>query len=99
MYDIWNYRVELPKETKKLICPQHNGDPFKNIPIHYIHNKSKNIETCVLLTYVYTVVNKIVHVRASHENQYLGSIYILTALTLVNEDAALSMPWLYSTVI
>jgi hypothetical protein len=36
--------------------------------------------------------------KGSVENINLGALYILSALTLVNDDAATSMPWLYESV-
>jgi hypothetical protein len=32
------------------------------------------------------------------DTQALGAFYILAALTLVNHDAAVSLPWLYQSV-
>ena len=34
----------------------------------------------------------------SNENKSLGAFYVLSALTLVNNDAAESLPWLYQSV-
>jgi len=97
LQDIWNYRASLTRETKQLLCPQ--GDPFDNIPLKNISKKNKIIDTLTLKTYIYTIVNKIVNDDATRENQILGGMYVLTAITLVNYEAALSMPWLHSTVI
>ena len=34
----------------------------------------------------------------SNEDKSLGAFYVLSALTLVNNDAAESLPWLYQSV-
>jgi hypothetical protein len=97
LHDIWNYRASLSREAKASICP--TGNPFSQIPLNRIVKKNEIIDSTTLKTYIYKIVNNIVNDRASRENQSLGAIYVLTAITLVNRDAALSMPWLYSTVI
>ena len=38
LYDIWDYRAQLTKETKTLICPP-NGMPFREIPMHIIQSQ------------------------------------------------------------
>ena len=35
----------------------------------------------------------------NHDSRALGAYYVLACLTLVNEDAATAMPWLYQSVV
>ena len=49
--------------------------------------------------YCYTIVNTLINSAESVQNQNLGAIYVLTALTLVNSDAANALPWLFQSVI
>jgi hypothetical protein len=94
LMDIWNYRANMPIETKIDICPP-TGNPFVYcIDSNYLENlnsitKIRN----VILDCLDLLVGK-----GSVENKNLGALYILSALTLVNDDAATSMPWLYESV-
>ncbi len=92
--DIWNYRAQLSLEVKTNICPP-TGDPFRNINIAYILNDPDllNIKKNVL-----TIMEKLVNSGVDRDSKSLGSYYVLAALTLVNESAANSMPWLFHSV-
>ena len=97
LYDIWEYRAQLTKETKILICPP-NGTPFREIPIHIIQtNHHMNID--ILKQFCINIINQFINTSPFRENQVLGAIYILSALTLVSPNAAESMPWLYQAVL
>ena len=97
LYDIWEYRSEITRENKLLICPPH-GTPFREIPIHMIqHNYHMNIDT--LKNFSILIINLFINSSPFRENQKIGAIYILSALTLVSPNAAESMPWLYQSVI
>jgi hypothetical protein len=92
--DIWNYRAQLSNEVKQNICPP-NGDPFRNINIAYIMNETDllNIKNKIL-----DVLEKFVNNGIDRDSKTLGSYYVLGALTLVNESAASSLPWLFQSV-
>jgi hypothetical protein len=96
LYDIWDYRAQLTKETKILICPP-NGMPFREIPMHIIQSQY-NINIAILKQFSLIIINNFIN-SPLRENQKLGAIYILSALTLVNTSAAESMPWLYHSVL
>jgi len=92
--DIWNYRAQLPMNIKQNIC-QPNGDPFRNLSIIYIQTESNinNIRKVVL-----EVLEKLVNSGIDKDSKSLGAYYVLGALTLVNPDAATSLPWLFQSV-
>jgi hypothetical protein len=92
--DIWNYRAQLSNETKQNICPP-IGDPFRNINLSYIMNEHDlvNIKKIVL-----DVLEKFVNNGVDRDSKTLGAYYVLGALTLVNESAASSLPWLFQSV-
>ena len=92
--DIWNYRAQITPETKRNICPPH-GDPFRNISMPYIHSENdiNNIRKSIL-----EVMEKIVNSSPDKDYRSLGAYYILGALTLVSENAATSLPWLFQSV-
>jgi hypothetical protein len=92
--DIWNYRAQLSLEVKAKICPPH-GLPFRNLNIPYIHTEPdmNNVKKVIL-----EVLEKLVNSGIDADSKSLGAYYVLAALTLVNIDAATSLPWLFQSV-
>lgn len=91
--DIWNYRAQITNETKRSICPP-NGDPFRNLSMPYIHNEQNmsNVRKVIL-----EVLEKMVNSGVDKDSKALGAYYVLGALTIVNESAATSLPWLFQS--
>jgi hypothetical protein len=44
------------------------------------------------------VLEKLVNTGVDKDSKSLGAYYVLGALTLVNQDAATSLPWLYQSL-
>jgi len=91
--DIWNYRAQLSTEIKRSICPPH-GDPFRNLSIQYIHTE-QNI--CNVKKAILDVLEKFINSGINNDIKSLGAYYVLGALTLVNTEAAASLPWLFQS--
>jgi hypothetical protein len=91
--DIWNYRSQITNEVKRSICPP-NGDPFRNLSMPYIHTES-NI--CNVKKVILEVLEKLVNSGVDKDSKALGAYYVLGSLTLVNESAATSLPWLFQS--
>ena len=94
LIDIWEYRAQLSIIVKRNICPP-NGEPFRNLSIQYIHSESNlnNVKMVVL-----EVLEKLVNNGIDQDSKSLGAYYILGALTLVNETASTTLPWLFQSV-
>jgi hypothetical protein len=92
LYEIWNYRSQITHDTKHNICPL--GDPFHHFNMFYIHNETNlfNNKNVVL-----NLLEKLVNTGIDKDSKTLGAYYVLGALTLVNADAAVSLPWLYQS--
>jgi hypothetical protein len=97
LYDIWDYRSQITLETKLSICPPH-GLPFREIPIHIIQ-RNYNINIEILQKYCINIIDKLINSSLIKDNQSLGAMYVLSALTIVNQNAADAMPWLYQSVL
>ena len=97
LYDIWDYRAQLTSFVKQKICPPF-GKPFLHVPMQEIE-KSSTHSLQNLRTYCYIVMDEFLNKAEQTEHQCLGSYYILSALTLVNQDVAEAMPWLYQSVL
>jgi hypothetical protein len=95
LVDIWSYRAPLTLETKRDICPP-QGNPFQRLPSFNILQTMENFEE--VRRHILDVIDKFVNTGIDKDNKCLGAYYVLGALTLVNNDAALTMPWLYQAV-
>lgn len=93
LYDIWNYRANLSINVKKEISPPY-GNPFMNINI----NKLNNLNIYQIKKTIYNIFDNLVNKGITQSYRSLGCLYILTALTIVSNDAAESMPWLFESV-
>ena len=96
LIDIWGYRAQLSMEIKRSICPP-LGDPFYRIQSFPHLQTLENIDE--LRKIILTILEKFVNSGLDRENQTLGSYYVLGAITLVNTDAANSLPWLYQSLV
>jgi len=92
LLDVWDYRAPLSMETKRAICPP-IGNPFPNVVYFNQLNIMENIDD--IRKYVLVILEKFVNYGIDRDNKCLGAYYVIGALTLVNPDAATSLPWLY----
>jgi len=95
LIDIWNYRALLTLEKKNNICPPY-GDPFRS-PFNFrrLHIMS-NIDE--MRKSILHVMEKMVCSGTDKDSKCLGAFYVIGALTLVNNDAATALPWLYESL-
>jgi hypothetical protein len=93
--DIWLYRAPLTIETKRAICPS-LGNPFLRMPHYNSLQVMENLDE--VRRHLLDVMDKFVNTGIDKDSKYLGASYVLSALTLVNNDAALALPWLYQAV-
>tara|TARA_Y100000992_G_scaffold302683_1_gene278343 strand:- start:2747 stop:3784 length:1038 start_codon:yes stop_codon:yes gene_type:complete len=93
--DIWVYRANLSDEIKRNICSP-TGNPFINVNLNMIRTirYTNNLRSICL-----TIMSNMISLGTTDEYKSLGAFYILTALTLVSEEAAIALPWLYDSVV
>jgi hypothetical protein len=93
LINIWNYRAQLQIEIKRKICPPY-GNPFRNLHFNYVTTEENllNVKKTIL-----EVIEKLVNSGIDRDSKTLGCYYVLGSLTLVNADAATSMPWLFQS--
>lgn len=92
LYDIWNYRAQIPQATKINIYPPH-GNPFQFFRI----SSAGQVEFTKLQNEILGLLEKFVYYGVDRDSKSLGAFYVLGAITLVNYDAANSLPWLYQS--
>jgi len=87
--DIWLHRAGIDNNTRNLIC---YNFPFANYNLNLV-----DFDTLREIA-LETIIN-LVYKGQTTEYQQLGSMYVLTALTIVSTDAANFLPWLYASVV
>jgi hypothetical protein len=90
LIDIWSYRLQIEGEVKRNIIPPH-GKPFpSNINFH-------NLSLLKTKKFMIKIINDFVSLGTADNYKSLGAYYVLGALTLVSQNAASSMPWLFES--
>ena len=95
LYDIWTYRAQIDRFTKLSICPP-LGNPFININVQNISN---NLTLNELKSAAISLIEKFIKNGINNDFKSLGACYVLTALTIVSNNAAISLPWFYQSVV
>jgi hypothetical protein len=92
--DIWSYRANLSDTIKREICPNYR-DLFRQMYMLDIRAVSLSIAQDIALTNMEMLVRD----GINRDSQCLGSNFVLCALTLVNSEAAIALPWLFQSVL
>jgi hypothetical protein len=92
LVDIWQYRANLTNEAKKTICHP-SGNPFQRLPNYNILQTLENLDEVRKI--ILEIMEKLVNTGIDKDNKCLGAYYVLGAITLVNNEAATSLPWLF----
>jgi hypothetical protein len=96
LMDIWNYRANLSYEVKREIVPQ-RSDPFFDRTINL--NMLGQYSFIQLRKYCVTIIDILINSGINTNSCSLGSYYVLCALTIVSQDAADALPWLYEATV
>lgn len=91
--DIWDYRAAISQQNKVHICYP-NGNPFLGINILNLRYIEDNIKLKII---VLNIMENFVYSGRDSTYQNLGAMYILGGLTIVNDNAANALPWLYES--
>ena len=92
--EIWNYRANLSEEVKINICPP-RGVIFTFNDRHIIYSENNIL---VIQNKLLNIIQKMVFSGIDNDSKILGSYYVLGALTLVSQNAANSLSWLFQSV-
>ena len=92
LIDIWEYRAQISNEAKRRICPP-SGHPFTSINSSLLPDTSiVSIQRIIL-----NVFSKFIKNGINESDRRSGTIYVLGSLTIVSQNAANSLPWLYES--
>ena len=92
--DIWAYRAQLTPAVKRQICPP-SGDPFRAVDMQRLATMPRLAAQNAALKIISDLITR----GRDRSACSLGAFYVLAALTLVNTQAAASLPWLYESVV
>ena len=92
LHDIWCYRANLTFDIKRSISPP-TGNPFLYCNINGLDNLSEP----VIKKNIVNIIEQIVTKGLTYDDRVLGTMYVLTAFTLVSDLAAEALPWLYES--
>jgi hypothetical protein len=92
LIDIWDYRAQINNDTKRAICPPHGI--LMNVNLNIIFNEQNLLK---LRKYILDVMERLVNSGIDNDSKTLGAYYVLGSLTLVNSEAATSLPWLFQS--
>ncbi len=95
MWDIWNFRGNIPIATKRKICPYFN--PFTD-GADNIEREDGNDRANLLKKTSLTIMENFVYTGISNDYKQLGCMIALSALTMVSIPARNSLPWLYESL-
>ena len=95
LIDIWHYRAHLTPQVQQNICPPY-GDPFRTPFSLRRLSMMSNIDD--IRKNILQIIEKIVFHGIDKDSKCLGAFYVIGALTLVNNDAATALPWLYESL-
>ena len=95
IHDIWNYRAQIPDNVKREICTP-IGKPFALLNINYNYLSNCDILQ-IKMTFV-KIIENFINKGINDSSSSLGAMYVLSALTLVNNDTAEALPWLFQSV-
>lgn len=94
IYDLWNYRGQLMDNIKKKICQWE--DPFHNstMPYYFMDSPIEDLQTICI-----KVMENMVYGGIDDEFRKIGTLHVLSVLTLVSPEARNNMMWLYESLL
>lgn len=98
LWEVWTYRANIPNEVKRKICPYFS--PFFDgidANILNINNPQEPAFHDVKRTCV-TIMENMIYTGINNEYKLIASMHILTAFTMISQDARENMPWLYESI-
>ena len=93
LHDIWSYRADITEHVMASVCAPH-GRPFAGCSWSGLCNGSRDNA----LKSILQVCRNFTFGAVDDHHQQLGVYYVLAALTLINPQAAESLPWLHQSV-
>ena len=91
LYEIWTYRAFLTSVQKNTIVPGYQRTLFQRTPLHI----PDTLEGLQRLNR--SVIKHLISSAEDIQDRILGAMYVISAFTMVNEEARVAYPWLYES--
>ena len=89
--DIWRYRGRFDLSVQLRVCPGLGEYLLYHGPVYYPYNH-------YIRDYATGLIELLIHSGSDSDARHIGSQIVLSALTIVSEDAATALPWLYESM-
>jgi len=93
LHDIWTHRAGLSMTQKASLVPQFQHRLFRHPPWAIRELPLETLQRLNMAT-----IRMLITSAADRNDRILGAMYVVTALTVVNETARTAYPWLYESV-
>lgn len=91
------------EEFAQIQSPKHRSTVLSHIEITWRrlrwHRSNTNAALNQIRLSIVHLIDRFVSAGINHDSRVLGTYYVLGALTLVSEDAATAIPWLYQSFV
>ena len=92
LYEIWTFRAFLTTVQKNTIVPDYQRKIFQRTPLHI----PESLEALQRLNR--SIIKHLISSAEEVHDRILGAMYVISAFTIVNEEARAAYPWLYESV-
>jgi len=93
LYSIWTERAGLSSAQKATLVPQYTARLFRHPPWALTDQGIESLQRINT-----GVIRLLITSAADRNDRILGAMYVVSALTLVNDAARTAYPWLYESV-
>jgi hypothetical protein len=91
LMDIWCYRSQISPSVQRQICHP-SGNPFEMVQnINILNNKEYNDVALA----AHKIINNFISTGITYSDCQTGTLYVLSALTLVSRDFEQAFPYIY----
>jgi hypothetical protein len=92
LYEIWTYRAFLTTVQKNTIVPDYQRRLFQRTPLH-IPDMLEGLQRLNR-----SIIKQLISSAEDIQDRVLGAMYVISAFTIVNEEARAAYPWLYESL-
>jgi hypothetical protein len=93
LHAIWGHRAGLSFQQKNTIVPQFMSRLFRHAPWALADQSIESLQKINM-----NVIRLMITAAEDRNDRILGAMYVVSTLTLVNEQARNAYPWLYESV-
>jgi hypothetical protein len=93
LHAIWSHKAGLSIQQKNTIVPQHMQRLFRHAPWALTEQSLESLQKINM-----NVIRLMISSAEDRNDRILGAMYVVSTLTLVNEQARNAYPWLHESV-